>query len=124
MLTARTDIVSYDLVLIKPSGWNRLPTGSGPYAQTPIRPERPSGGKRMNIRRSKDRCGLVSAFIAVIVAIPALAFGDTAPSDADIPAHASSDAPAAAPVGALEEAVGTATKRTTSRQKPPAGSPG
>src|SRR3984957_10131329 len=73
----------------------------------------------MNIRRSIDRCGLVSAFIAVIVASPALAFGDTAPSDADIPAHTSSDA-AAAPVGALEEVVVTATKQTTSLQKTPA----
>jgi iron complex outermembrane receptor protein len=74
----------------------------------------------MNIRRSIHRCGLVSAFIAVIVAIPALASGDAAPSDADIPARASSDAAAAAPVGALEEVVVTATKQTTSLQKTPA----
>jgi iron complex outermembrane recepter protein len=76
----------------------------------------------MNIRRSTDRCSRISALIAVIVASPALAYGDITSTAADLPAQASSEAAAAgtAGTGALEEVVVTATKQTSSLQKTPA----
>jgi len=76
----------------------------------------------MNIRRSTNTCSKISALIAVIVASPVVAFGDTTSIAADVPAQVAPDAAAASTPGAgvLEEVVVTATKQSSNLQKTPA----
>ena len=76
----------------------------------------------MNIRRSTNTCGKISALVAVIMASPIVALADTTSAAADVPAPVAPDAAAAstAPAGALEEVVVTATKQSSNLQKTPA----
>ena len=56
----------------------------------------------MNIRRSTNTCSKISALIAVIVASPVVAFGDTTSIAADVPAQVAPDAAARAIVAFRE----------------------